>query len=571
MNGDGTALGVQAAEPPAAGTAPVPTPLYAPLTVQFRVVLVAPKTVPAWLARFIALVKDHDWLTLSVLPVAGAGPASAAPVPRDVGALLAREQDSQPATQHAFLPVALAGQGVAESQSEVEGALAELCRRLAAERPELVLLLGPVAWTAPLSDCATQGCWRLDASLSDPDAAAYALLGPLLHGEPATALALELDLQWPTQPALALVTSRGATIRASLSRQRDQAFMKLPALLLRALRRVAAGALSLPSQHYGSLRLDPGLRPRGPWAGVRAMVRTAAVRFDQRRRRARRPHDALWFVLLRDEPRTLVPANPASGRWARLHSTRGEIWADPCVVEDGGRRWLFVEQYTLSARKGVIACLELVGADRARHHGLILDLPHHLSYPQVFQHDGQWYMTVESGRARCVRLYRAEAFPLRWEPVADLIQGCVCVDPTLHHHDDGRWYLFANVAESGGSTWDELFLFVADKLEGPYRPHPANPIVADVRSARPAGRLFHDSGRLIRPAQDCAPSYGAATLFNEVLELSPSAYRERLLGRLDPGWGSSLDGCHTYSAGSSLEVLDARGVPPRGLLKILVV
>src|SRR3546814_10698634 len=95
------------------------------------------------------------------------------------------------------------------------------------------------------------------------------------------------------------------------------------------------------------------------------------------------------------------------------------------------------------------------------------------------------------------------------------------VDPTLHYRD-GHWYVFVNISESGGSTSEELFLFVSEQLTGPFRPPPGNPIASDVRHARPAGRLFEHQGRLIRPSQECADSYGSAIAFNEVLELTRS-------------------------------------------------
>jgi hypothetical protein len=86
--------------------------------------------------------------------------------------------------------------------------------------------------------------------------------------------------------------------------------------------------------------------------------------------------------------------------------------------------------------------------------------------------------------------------------------------------------------------------------------------VSDVRRARPAGRLFHHQGRLIRPSQDCAIGYGKALVFNEVLELGPTVYRERTLSRLAPDWAFALDGCHTYNHDGSIEVLDVLGYPP---------
>ncbi|HEY1141163.1 MAG TPA: hypothetical protein VGE88_13280, partial [Lysobacter sp.] len=183
--------------------------------------------------------------------------------------------------------------------------------------------------------------------------------------------------------------------------------------------------------------------------------------------------------------------------------------------------------------------------------------------------EGQWYLTAETSYDRRVSLYRAEDFPLRWTRVVDLVEGRVCVDPTLLHHE-GRWYLFANVAENGNSTSDELFLFVADDLHGPFAPHPASPIVCDVRRARMAGRLFRHNGRLIRPAQDCGPGYGNAVVFNEVLELSPTVYRERQLSRLAPFLKRRVAGCHTYNADGGVEVLDVLGRQPGSAARLQV-
>jgi hypothetical protein len=145
----------------------------------------------------------------------------------------------------------------------------------------------------------------------------------------------------------------------------------------------------------------------------------------------------------------------------------------------------------------------------------------------------------------------------------------VCVDPTLHHHEN-HWYLFTNVSENGSSTSDELFLFVSERLEGPFVPHPASPIVCDVRRARMAGRLFHHHGRLIRPAQDCGPGYGNAVVFNEVLELGPTIYRERQLSRLAPRLKRQVAGCHTYNVYAGVEVLDVLGRQPSSAARLQV-
>ncbi len=531
------------------------TPLYATAHARrLRVACVMPARAPAWLAHLQELASEHDWLEWTSIPVAGPEASSAARMPRDLAAFLRHERSrlhGAGAFAATTLPVSMRS-----------GNPDAVATRVAALRPDLILLRGPDSWAATLAPLAAYGCWLIDDTLGDEGVAAQALLAPLLRGDDATAVELELVSQ--DSPSARLVASWGSTCKASVTQQCELAFRKMPALVLRSLRRLHQGDHPQGTSHaIATLRLKA--RPVPPLPGLRAMVRTFAERVAIRWRQERQPYEDPWFVLIRQDGEPLRPERPDVPGFARLVASSAlgvQVWADPCCVEDGDRRFVFVEEWTPGESKAHIACLEVPQQGPVRRLGVVLDRPYHLSFPQVFSWERQWYMTVESGQARCATLYRAQGFPMMWHPVKDLISGRQCVDPVLHHHE-GRWYLFANIAESGGSTWDELFLFVADSLTGPYVPHPANPIVADVRRARPAGRLFVRDGRLIRPAQDCAASYGAAIVFNDVLELSPTHYSEQPLGRLDASFAKGLDGCHTYSESGGLEVLDARGVPER--------
>jgi hypothetical protein len=105
----------------------------------------------------------------------------------------------------------------------------------------------------------------------------------------------------------------------------------------------------------------------------------------------------------------------------------------------------------------------------------------------------------------------------------------LAVGSTVFEHS-GKFWLFTNIAVPDGSTFNELHLFYSDSLEGEWTPHP-NPIVSDVRRARPAGALFFEGGKLIRPGQDRRLRYGyALTLTNEVEVLSESDYKENPIG-----------------------------------------
>jgi hypothetical protein len=75
---------------------------------------------------------------------------------------------------------------------------------------------------------------------------------------------------------------------------------------------------------------------------------------------------------------------------------------------------------------------------------------------------------------------------------------------------------------------------MADSPLGPWRPHPGNPVQSDIRYTRPGGRLFRHGGKLLRPAQDCSLRYGGALWLMEVTAMTPQAYSEIPIRRLDP-------------------------------------
>ena len=525
-----------------------------------RVVMLLPQRIPGWVGVFLELAAQNDWIEVVVLSTDALGSTPVPPFPLSLRALLAVERLRGKRGGASLAPVAVATRrdAVVPIEGGSNNAPERLRDKVIGLQPDLILMLGDAAQGEGLADGARWGCWMLDGNLTHPVRAGSPLLDPMLRGEAATPL--ELELHCPQASPLLLASSWGRTRDSAFTLQREQAFLKLAPLLLRALHRLAGGGVPIPDHAFATLRMRPPARPLGMAAGVRALVTTlrATTRWHWKRRRTRRT----WMLIVRRADALLELDAPVIGEITSVCSPLG-FWADPCVVEDAGRQLVFVEEWNPNARKGEIACLELEGAG-VRRMGLALEEPGHLSFPQPFQWQGDWYLTIESSEARRVSLYRASAFPLQWQRIHDLVTGRVCVDPVLHFHE-GHWYLFANVAESGNSTWDELFLFVSENLHGPYRPHPCNPIVSDVRRARLAGRLFSRDGKLIRPAQDCAPGYGAAIVFNEILELDPTHYRERVLSRLGPDWDASLDGCHTYSAAGGIEVLDAHGVAPAAM------
>ena len=274
-----------------------------------------------------------------------------------------------------------------------------------------------------------------------------------------------------------------------------------------------------------------------------------------RRKAAKRLGFDQWCIAYRRRGAVPLYAGDASG-FRFLLPPRDCFFADPFVMERDGRHYAFFEYYSDRTGKGVISCLELED-DLRPVPRTVLEREYHLSYPFIFSCEDETYMIPETSENRTVELYRALEFPNRWTLDTVLIEDVAAVDATLARHD-GRFWMFANVVSRGRTSEDELFLFTSERLRGPWVPHPMNPVVSDVRTARPAGRILVRDGHLIRPGQDSSDGYGCAITLNRIEELSETSYREVPVARIEPKWLEGTDGTHTYNSDDDYEVLDAR-------------
>lgn len=267
-----------------------------------------------------------------------------------------------------------------------------------------------------------------------------------------------------------------------------------------------------------------------------------------------------WGVGVIDAPiHRLLEGGPLPPvRW--LRAPRGAAWiADPFAAESGGRQWVLAEAWDAAAGRGHIVALGLDGAE-GEEPAEALREPFHMSYPCVVEDGDALFCVPETADAGRVTVYRADAFPHRWEAAATIECGARPVDPTLFRHE-GRWWLFCTDREHDSHT--KLFAWHAGALAGPWLPHAQNPLKTDVRSSRPAGTPFVHEGVLYRPAQDCSRTYGGAVVINRVLRLSPTEFAEEPAAVLSPDPdGPFPDGMHTVSAAGARTLVDGKREAP---------
>lgn len=245
-------------------------------------------------------------------------------------------------------------------------------------------------------------------------------------------------------------------------------------------------------------------------------------------------------------------------RYQKMIPPIDRFWADPHVIYQNNTYYIFIEEYLYATDKGHISLITMDEEGQYSEPEVILDKPYHLSYPFIFEHNGDHYMIPESMANETVELYKCKEFPNQWEFQMNLMQGINAVDATLHYQDN-RWWMFVTVVETdGASSWDELFIYYADDFASTdWTPHRMNPVISDCRIARPAGKLFVDNGVLYRPSQNCSHRYGYGFNLNEVEILTTEEYREKRVSAVEPNWDKAIHGTHTFSRAHNLHVIDA--------------
>lgn len=262
-----------------------------------------------------------------------------------------------------------------------------------------------------------------------------------------------------------------------------------------------------------------------------------------------------WEIAVYEGP-SLSELKPQSSAYKPVltrESIAGEdvdFVADPFWIDKDGVDYIFFEFFNNKNQQGDLGVARSEDGKTWSYMGAVLDEPFHLSYPQVFEHDGAYYMLPESADASELRLYKADEFPLKWSFVKKLMDGKFW-DSTIVRHD-GRWWIFALTDLNG-----RLDLYYADDLLGPWRPHPANPIVKqDKNISRPGGRIVVDGERIYRMAQDDDPAYGMSIRPFEITVLTPEEYEEH-----EAFSEPILGGQRSWFIEDRIHQLDARKLP----------
>lgn len=267
------------------------------------------------------------------------------------------------------------------------------------------------------------------------------------------------------------------------------------------------------------------------------------------------PAEGIWSIGiydLQDDGRSLYlhgrEGNPVLTA-ADVKDRAARFVADPFLIQEKDLFYLFFE--VLGVDRGVIGLATSADGRRWRYERIVLDEPFHLSYPNVFKWKEDYYLVPESIAVNSVRLYKAKYFPYEWQFVKTLITDRPLVDSQVLDHKGILW-LFSSSPDN-----QNLYLFSADRPEGPWREHPGSPIIrGNSRDARPAGNILDRGDRLVRFSQDSqgnGEKYGSAVRGFEIMTLTREEYRERPLegNPLLKGTGDGWNGVGMHQISTS--------------------
>jgi hypothetical protein len=260
-------------------------------------------------------------------------------------------------------------------------------------------------------------------------------------------------------------------------------------------------------------------------------------------------------------------------KFRKIIPPKDRFFADPFIIQKEKKYYIFIEELIYKTDKGHISVIAMDEKGNYEKPVKVIDKSYHLSYPFIFKNKDDYFLIPESISNKTIELYKCVEFPFKWEFQMNLMENIKAVDATLHYHQN-KWWLFANVVENpGASSLDELFLFYSEVFDTKnWVPHPLNPVVSDVKKARPAGHIFNCEGKILRPSQNSSKRYGYGFKINEIVTLNENEYEEIEIASIEPNWDKRVIGTNTFNHTAWLQLASATvGLIPKntslGVLK----
>ena len=238
--------------------------------------------------------------------------------------------------------------------------------------------------------------------------------------------------------------------------------------------------------------------------------------------------------------------------------------ADPFIVEDNDKVYVFYELYDYFKGKGVIA-YSLVEQNRASTPNIIIEEKVHLSFPFIWKDGENYYIMPESSGDSNLVVYVASEFPVKWIKHSILLNDVKLCDSvrfdTLKRNET---YI---ISSSMDTQKEYYWCDVTNKL---YKDENGKPrFIKDLSSGsigiRNAGAILRLDDNLYRPGQvSDHNNYGhGLSIWRLTPDLSDdecvySFVSEEAIGHFNTEsiTADKIVGIHTYNSSEKFEVVD---------------
>lgn len=245
-----------------------------------------------------------------------------------------------------------------------------------------------------------------------------------------------------------------------------------------------------------------------------------------------------------------------------LKSTWRYWYADPIVFAHAGEEYLFAERMDRWSSKGILVAAK-ISEDGISAFSPVLEEPYHLSYPFVFEKNGELFMIPESTSDRSVKLYRCLQFPYHWQCEKVLFEDVLYADTNVICAG-GHYYLITGEMDPNIGSKTKTLIFEADGIEqGDLFALEQSKNSVFSYEQRGAGRWIEEGGQLIQPTQ-CGDTenYGTALKFRTVnLCNGIMMFQDFSSADIDSVCFNSkkqISGMHTYALSEKYEIIDVK-------------
>ena len=220
----------------------------------------------------------------------------------------------------------------------------------------------------------------------------------------------------------------------------------------------------------------------------------------------------------------------------QLIMPKDEFWADPFLFHHDDKDYLFFENYSYKTKRGKISC-GILEDGQLSEIGDVLDFNFHLSFPFIFEENGKIYLMPESSENKKLQVFKAVAFPFKWELYATAFEGEAVGDAFFHTDEEQQKWLFLNKQAAKTAPMNsELFIYVA----------------------RNGGSIFKHNNQWYRPSQRNVDGvYGRALNINRIDKLTIDEYIETTVQIIEPDFDKNLMGLHHLQQCNGTFVFDA--------------